>query len=283
MTQDPTILCVGRLYCDVIFTGLPRMPTPGTEVFCDGVGFHTGGGAPITAGHMAGLGNRTALATILPAPPIDKLILHELTGAGVDLSLCDKAPSDVEPQMTVALAHNSERAFVTHRSGPAIPDIDLDAAREMGVSHIHVGEMTTLIEHPGLLNIAKELGATLSLDCSWDDDFDPARIELLLPRVDVFLPNEAEAQLLRNMGLSEPFAKLTAIKQGRNGALGITGETRVYSKGKSTLVTDTTGAGDAFNAGFLTAWLAGEPLNACLCAGNAKGAEAVTYRGGIRL
>ena len=283
MSAEPVILSAGRLYCDVIFTGLPRMPTPGTEVFCDGVGFHVGGGAAITAGHLGALGNRTALAATLPAPPIDALILGELAAPGVDLTLCHPAPVDAAPQMTVALAHNGERAFVTHRTGPAIPDISADAARNLGVTHIHIGEMTTLVEHPGLLTLARELDATLSLDCSWDDHLDPAKIEILLPKVDVFLPNEAEAGMLQQLGISNPFARTTVIKRGKDGALAICGDRRLHAPAKPAKVLDTTGAGDAFNAGFLDAWLRKAPLEACLAAGNARGAEAVTYRGGLRL
>ena len=34
------VLCAGRLYCDLIFTGVPRFPSLGTEVFAGGLGLH---------------------------------------------------------------------------------------------------------------------------------------------------------------------------------------------------------------------------------------------------
>ncbi|MEL7344437.1 MAG: PfkB family carbohydrate kinase, partial [Pseudomonadota bacterium] len=43
----------------------------------------------------------------------------------------------------------------------------------------------------------------------------------------------------------------------------------------------TTGAGDAFNAGFLSRWLIGDDIGACLAAGNARGALSVRQRGGF--
>jgi len=43
---------------------------------------------------------------------------------------------------------------------------------------------------------------------------------------------------------------------------------------------DTTGAGDAFDAGFLRAWLAGESLAACVRDGNACGALTAAHLGG---
>ena len=45
-------------------------------------------------------------------------------------------------------------------------------------------------------------------------------------------------------------------------------------------IADATGAGDAFDAGLLAAWLAGAGPEAALRAGCAAGAEAVSRRGG---
>lgn len=281
MTDHRNILCVGRLYCDVIFTDLPRMPTPGTEVFSGGVGLHAGGGAPITAGHLAHLGNSVALAAFLPPPPFRDVISKELHGLNVDLRLCQDLDRSTDPQLTVALVHDRERAFVTHRAGPAIPTLSKADVDHFGPAHIHIGEAATLIDNPWLISMAREAGATLSLDCSWDDTLDAAEISRLLPEIDVFLPNDAEVQLLRDRGVDEPFARLTVIKMGEKGARAISDGKEVLLPAIPAKIVDTTGAGDAFNAAFLSAWLRENPIKECLAAGHAKGAQAVAFRGGM--
>ena len=117
-TSDRTsILSVGRLYCDLIFTDLPRMPTPGTEGFTDGFGTHAGGGAFITAAHLAQLGHPSSLAAMLPASPFGDLMRPDLEASQVDLSLCAPLPAAEGPQVTVAMAHAADRSFLTRRSG----------------------------------------------------------------------------------------------------------------------------------------------------------------------
>ena len=88
----PGVLSVGRLYCDLIFTDVPRLPTFGTEIFAGGFGMHAGGGAAITAAHVAALGRPAYLAAILPDGALGAAVGAQLAGAGIDTRLCRSAP-----------------------------------------------------------------------------------------------------------------------------------------------------------------------------------------------
>ena len=122
---------------------------------------------------------------------------------------------------------------------------------------------------------------TLSADCGWDDELDPEYLNALHGTVDVFLPNETEFAALAKMGLPNDFSQITVIKRGANGSMALTQNGALDAPTRALRAKDSTGAGDAFNAGFLSSWLSGAKIIDCLNAGNARGALTVQRRGGF--
>ncbi|MEM9975112.1 MAG: PfkB family carbohydrate kinase [Pseudomonadota bacterium] len=284
MTHDPTkssVLSVGRLYCDFIFTDVPRLPSLGTEVFAEGFGLHPGGGAFITSAHLADLGHPSSLAAMLPAPPFDDLIAGEIAGSGVDLALCQRLPNGSGPQITVAMAQGGDRAFLTRRAGPAFPKLSARLLEGRAFRHLHIGELASLVAEPGIVALARSQGMSVSADCGWDDDLRADTLRPLAGLVDVFLPNADEYAALRDIGLADGFAPVIAVKRGPAGATAHSAEGTVEAPTNPVRAVDTTGAGDAFNAGFLSEWLAGAALPECLDAGNSRGAICVRQSGGF--
>lgn len=274
------ILCAGRLYCDVVFTGAPRMPTLGTEVFAKGLSLHAGGGAFITGATLAALGDSAAQFSVLPAAPFDAVVLQALADNGVSSKLCMTAPPGIDPQITVAIPIANDRAFVTRAAGAALPS--LGTFDWTAFSHLHIGELGTLEETPELIEAARMAGLSISLDCGWQDNFS-SEVRELIAAVDVFLPNQRELAALLDLGVPETCADVTVVKNGEKGA-------RARKRGQSDWhheastavdVIDATGAGDAFNGGFLAAWLKGASLRECLRQGNACGAASVRCAGGV--
>jgi sugar/nucleoside kinase (ribokinase family) len=262
---------------------LPALPEPGQEVYAGALTLAAGGGAYITAAYFAALGRDTGLAAHLPADPFAQGLRAELAAAGLDLALCLPAPAGADPQITVAMIAGGDRAFLTRRAGPAVPT-GLEAALVSGRwGHLHLGELATLAEHPGLARAARAAGMTVSCDCSWDAQV-LARTDLpaLLAGVDVFLPNAMEADaLVRHAPLAD-HAPLVVVKDGAAGARALQAGRVVSRPARAAQVIDTVGAGDAFNAGFLDSWLAARPLEDCLDAGHATAAEALARQGGAR-
>lgn len=273
------VLCAGRLYCDLVFTGVPALPTMGTETFSDGLSVHAGGGAFITAASLSALGHPASLLATLPAAPFDTVVADQIAAAQVDLSQCRPAARGAAPQLTVAIAGAEDRAFLSHKSGAALPTTAFPGD---AYAHLHIGELRTLVEHPNLIAAARRSGMTLSTDCGYDDALlaNGSDMRDLLSQVDVFLPNESEFAQLRQTGLPEATAPLTVIKRGANGAEAVANGAWTAQPTHPAKVVDATGAGDAFNGGFLAGWLAGQPLTDCLALGNRCGRASIGQVGG---
>lgn len=281
----PAVLCMGRVYCDLVFSGLQQPPQPGVEVYAQGFSLHTGGGAATTAHTFGKLGRHVELCASIPATPFDQIIRSDLE-ATVSLLHCAAQATD-DPQVTVVLTGNDDRSFITHRAGAALPENYHECIKQCAtagrVKHLHIAELATLVENPDLISLARDAVWTVSLDCAWDEDAMQSDKALrLIEQVDVFLPNEAEYSELSRMGLSENMGTVVVVKKGRQGALLFSNNDVVEVPCDTGLACiDTTGAGDAFNAGFIDAWLHDAPLSQCLESGNRCGGAAIGHFGGI--
>jgi len=282
------VLSTGRLYCDLVFRGLDAMPRLGEERFAEDVAVVPGGGGFITAAHFVGLGCSAALLARLGEDPFSQSLLPALEGSGIDLTFLERA-ADAGPQLTVAMVQDGERAFLSRRAGPARPATLPAALGDVRACHLHIAEFATLAEIPHLVTDARHHGLTVSLDPSWDDAL--IRSPDLVARctgVDVFLPNAAEARAIAACDdldaaghkLAGHFS-LVVIKDGSAGACLYQGDECIaLPAAPCPAVLDTTGAGDAFNAGFLSAWLAGKAPERALAEGIACGTLSVQSIGG---
>ncbi|PSC03823.1 ribokinase [Alsobacter soli] len=282
------LLCVGRVYCDLVFRGVSAMPRLGEERFAEDFALAPGGGAFITAAHATALGAPAALVARLGLDPLAEAIAPTLAEGGVDLRFLERAP-DAGPQLTVVVVHEGERAFLSRRAGGARP-ATLDAAlADPRARWLHVAEAATLAEIPDLVPRAKQAGLSVSVDPSWDDAL--IRSPELLARcagADVFMPNAAEARAITGCeDLGEAGARLAGlfptvvVKDGERGAtLHDASGVLALPAPNGGPVVDTTGAGDAFNAGYIAALLMNRPAPEALAQGVASGSLSVRAMGG---
>jgi sugar/nucleoside kinase (ribokinase family) len=194
------------------------------------------------------------------------------------LALVTPAPAGTDPQITAAIVAGGDRAFVTRRPGAALSEpLALPPAR-----HLHIGELATLLDHPRLVPLARAAGMSVSLDCSWDAAaFARPGVGEAIACVDIFLPNAEEAERLAALGIAAVPRVATVVKRGAAGARALPrGGQPIEVGALPAAVVDPTGAGDAFNAGFIAAWLDGAPVAAALALGAACGAVAVARPGG---
>ncbi|WP_035845029.1 carbohydrate kinase family protein [Kitasatospora azatica] len=138
---------------------------------------------------------------------------------------------------------------------------------------------------------ARALGVPVSVDPASTGFIETLGVERFLAAVegvDLLLPNQAEAALLAGTDDAVAAAKwlsersvTVVVKLGPAGALAARdGALLARTPGLATTPVDSTGAGDAFDGGFLAAQLTGAPLAEALAAGCRAGAAAVALIGG---
>lgn len=100
----------------------------------------------------------------------------------------------------------------------------------------------------------------------------PPDFKAVLKRTTVLILNEHELEHLRGLGFDISFPqgpKIFIVTKGKKGCSVFARSTEVDIKAYPTKVVDASGAGDAFNAGFITAQLRGDDVYDAARAGNA--------------
>lgn len=143
------------------------------------------------------------------------------------------------------------------------------------------------------LELCRRSGVTTSLDTNWDPAERWEGVLELLPLVDVFIPNEAEALAISKQTdvfsaarTLAQYGSLVVVKRGENGALAVKGEhfwelRASESQIQPNHIVDTTGAGDNFDAGFLCTWLRRGKIDDCLTLAHKCAVSSLGYAGGV--
>ena len=294
MTDRLDLLVLGDVNPDLILTGDVRPAFGQVERLVDDARLTVGGSAAIAACAAARLGLAVGLCGVVGDDPFGRFMHDELVERGVDVRGLVTDP-DRPTGVTVVLAGREDRAILTHPgtigelTAERIDPQLLDAAR-----HVHVGSFflqpRLAADLSSLFAGVRSRGGTTSLDPNWDpsESWDGG-IRDVLAQTDVFLPNAVEARQISGHQELEAAvlvqaqqAAVVVAKAGAEGAVAAEGDrvTRAAARARGEVV-DTTGSGDAFDAGFLASWLAGDGIERALAIGNACGALAARALGGV--
>jgi sugar/nucleoside kinase (ribokinase family) len=284
------ILVCGPVFCDLIFTGLPEFPALGKEIFAADLKLSAGGSAIVAAG-IHRLGRKVGLVASLGSDPISDLLWQLLGELGLDRSLITRHPGALH-QLTVGLSYPHDRAFITRFEHPASPPDLASILTAHPARHLHLCSYLAALEVPDACRLAHAAGMSVSLDPGWDEHAlrDPSLLALIKD-LDFFMPNRPELELIADSEdcgqaagalLSRMGHGRIVMKNGDRGASLYSHDSQenLHLPALPVTVVDTTGAGDAFDAGFLSACVQGLPLKDCMQYGIICGSLAVTASGG---
>lgn len=271
---------VGEIYIDHVMSGFASWPRPGEEVVTEHYTREIGGGAATTASGLSRLGRSVHLIGVIgkeDAPWLER----RLAGYGVASRGLRQIGGPTGT--TLSVSTREDRSFFTHIGvnrhlnehllAPEVLD-GLTRAR-----HVHFAMPLSGTLAAALLPALSAAGCTSSLDVGFQPGWlaDPSN-HSTCQSIDYLLPNEKEGALLSGRPAPADFfafarelrMRNAILKLGARGAMSEADGVSVAVSPPGVIAVDSTGSGDAFDAGFIDGVLDGAPMEerlrrACIC------------------
>lgn len=270
----------GSINIDLLFEGLPRIPNEGEELYSRGFSLQMGGGVSATLLNLAGLGVPVRIQTGLGNDMFSDFARRTFASFGVEPYNLADGTTGIPLNISAALLTPSDRTFVSYTDG-----LPMDAARiyenSRGAKIVQMGV--------GSLEAYRRLkadGAILVFDTGWDDAMSLETYREYLELADYYTPNQKEA--LKITGTDQPadaarvltqFFDKVIVKLDKDGCLILEdGQERIIPN-IPVVHRDSTGAGDAFLAGFLYGLYHDYSFAQSVLFGNITGGTCVTAVG----
>jgi len=286
------IVCLGDAFCDVLVANVAKLPSWGQDASCDAISFEAGGSALNTAVHLKSLKPDWTVEFFgcIGDDVGGNLVSQHCAKHRVGMNATTR--KDMATGTCIVLSGSADRAFVSNGGACASWDVAEVPVERVAkdAHHLHIGGLFNMITlAPKLASLIERIrAANKQITISMDTGFDSASVwgrdymELLLGQIDVIKINEVEALGISNEKTLEAalswFASrvrmLAIITLGEKGALATPhsdlDELIRIPTAKVPSVVDPTGAGDAFNAGFLASFMTDFDLDmalkyACAC------------------
>jgi ribokinase len=309
--MTPHILVIGDIVTDVVaVVDNPIAPDTDTPAQISVTG---GGAGANAAAWLAHAGARVTLCGVVGADDAGDARLAELHAAGVTCAV--RRAGGARTGSIVVISDGHQRTMLADRGANLLltaADVDAALARAADAVHLHLSGYALLdaASRPAARHaLAAARGLSTSVDAASAGPLRRVGGPEFLSWVrgtTLLLANADEANALVSPAMTTDFraapggaagchgrveapevvaaalaevAGMAVVKLGGSGAVAARGTQTASVPAPVTDVVDPTGAGDAFAAGFLMAWLSGESLEVALRAGARLGAEAVSRVG----
>lgn len=271
----------GKTNIDLLFADMPRLPEEGEEIFTDNFSLCIGGGVPGTMITLGRLGVECKTVTELSEDMFSSFALSEFRKAGVE-PINVYEGERIAVNITAGAITKNDRTFWSYGNPDKTVDAETIYKSLSGAKAVAMHE-----DHPEIYRRLKKEGSTVILDTGFIEGMSLDTYKGMLEIADYYLPNRKEAMILTGetdpkkvlVKLSE-YLDTAIMKLDKDGCL-------IYKDGKYTFVksidefvrVDSTGAGDAFFAGFMYGIMKDEPIERCVLFGNITGGKCVTAVG----
>lgn len=288
MSQNPNgyVVAVGTACMDEYYE-LPRWLPEGDKAVVRKSAERMGGMIPNAACVLSRLGTKTYLVDTMNSSSKTAAIRRDLEEYGVDTSAVLTDPSLPDVTCMIYLTPRERTVFAVDGCKPDIP-----MTEELTELFLHAGAVYTtpynwakIVNCLEVARLLKQHSVKLVFDVEsvdWDD-----LSKFLLPMASVVFFNQYGYEAYGNLLSSEQPAKsllrsgveTVAVTQGKYGCTCYTGDGEFHVQGLPVPVVDPTGAGDTFNAAFLSCYLSGQDAEASARFATMAAARSITLPG----
>lgn len=253
-----------------------------------------GGSAANTCVTAAGLGAKVAFLGKVADDDMGSAFRRDMSASGVHFPtppLHDGAPT---ARCLVLVTPDGQRTLNTYL-GACVAfgegDLDQDLVRDSAVLYLE----GYLFDPPAAQRAFRRAAqwargagrrVALSLSDALCVDRHRSAFRDLVRRIDILFANEAEVASLYEENVWDAAAEaarrdvpLAVLTRSEQGSVVLSGSERISIRAEPTRVVDTTGAGDAYAAGFLAGLVAGRSLATCGRLGSIAAAEVISHFG----
>ncbi len=293
--MKPRLVVYGDINIDLL-AAVDRLPETGQDVTVADLSVRHGGSAANCAVIAAGLGTQTAFFGAVGSDAWAGRLIAEMAEYGIDTRGIQSISGKTGTTISL-ITGAGERTFLSYRGVNAFdlrPYLPRDACQENDCLHLSgysfqdQGSSDTAFY---LIEKAVEAGAIISLNASYQfarrwETFP----KTLFQRLGILIVNQDEARLMSGSPDPEKSAaciqalgpKILVITLGKEGCIVLdqNGTPQHVSSYPASRVVDTTGAGDAFCAGFLTGYLLGLDVIQAAKLANATAFTVIDHIGG---
>jgi sugar/nucleoside kinase (ribokinase family) len=295
----PRILSIGAATQDVFLHGKVFQPhrdkgknveefAYGSKNEVEGIYFTTGGGATNAAVTFARHGFRSAYLGRLGEDPAATSVLEDLHKEGVNSELVNQGGKTHTGYSVLLLAPSGERTILTYRGTSAKFDLHPHDFQQIKPDWFYISSLSGDYDSlKAAIHYARKHHIKVAVNPGKGELAHGHAFKELLPDITVLSVNKEEAQMLFRGETTEDLAHHAAhhipfviVTDGPKGSVACDGK-NLYKAGMydNVPVVDRTGAGDAFNSGFVAMLAAGKPVEEAIVFASANSTSVVSKIG----
>lgn len=272
--------------CADVVTAVERLPERGGKVLGQPIGVLSGGTTSNFICAAGRLGLSSAIFGRVGGDAYGDMLRESVASFGVDTEYLRRETGAASASAFIMVTPDGEKSIVYQPMAPMSPG-RAELAAAAGQSQMVYAMPYDLEEFDVLSKVAREQGALVAIDLESAVAPDPSAMSARVARADIVFFNhtgfiagtnrEPSFEAMRALLALGP--QLVVVTLGSAGAMAVSAREQAAQAAFPAKVVDTTGAGDSFNAAFLSEWLQGRTLRESLRFGCAAASCTIAVAG----